>query len=158
MLAKLKDYASISEIENAIDTHPAFSVKNSNVKVRNSGIFTQEEIKNIDGLPNTYPNNLAKDDLEKTIPDYFLSAGANAITNKDPNIPGVYYDDVNNEYDSQTILHESIHFATGLNDVDLANALGLKNSEGKTFEKDDYRNASRAIKEAIYANCPSSFF
>ena len=74
----------------------------------------------------------------------------NAITNKDPNRPGVYYYEAA-DYDSQTVLHEALHFLTGLNDVDLAAILGLMDSNKQKYT--DRLEASAAIKNSLYKEC-----
>lgn len=49
-----------------------------------------------------------------------------------------------------TIVHENVHISTGLNDVGLAKALGLKDELGN-FYTDTFK-ASRAISQALIDN------
>ncbi len=117
--------------------------------VRDSGIYDEAAIDKILTAPDSQGNNLARQELGLSVAEYFRRRSINAVTNSDPQFPGVYYNDAT--YDSQTIIHETLHFITGLNDVELAAALNLRDESRSPIA--NAFSASLAIRNSIYENC-----
>jgi len=149
-LSQLSEHASLTQIKDALDSHPAFSAQlTTGILMRESGIFDDATIDNILTAPDSQVNNLKRAELGITVAEYFRIHSNNAMTNMSPRFPGVYYND--STYDSQTILHETLHYITGLSDVKLAAALNLRDDSGSPIT--DPALASLAIKNGIYENC-----
>ena len=82
--------------------------------------------------------------LDWSVSRFSRSIGIHAILGRADGQPVVYYASFKK---ITTILHENLHISTGLKDIPLAAALGLKDEGGRDFT--DLRKASAAISKAL---------
>ena len=91
-----------------------------------------------------------KDQLEQldwSVSRFAKHVGARAILGRLNGRTVIYYASFKK---ITTIVHENLHLSTGLKDVPLASALGLKDEQGKEYT--DIPQASAAISQALIEN------
>ena len=137
---------SITAVENALDTHDRFfGPESTGITVEDSGLLGPDARGRIESLPPGQARTSGLDVLDRSVAWWFsngMGRNVRALTATGADNPAtVYY----RSFKTVTTLHESLHIATGLNDVDLADRLGL--SHNGTTE-----SASGAISKALKAN------
>lgn len=131
-----------------LDTHERFSgPRSKDITVEQSGLEGPNIRQNLEKLPPSQARDAELALLDKSVSFWFDNRyGKNstihaAVATGASNPATVYYRD----FGVTTTLHENLHISTGLNDVDLADKLGLKHN-GTT------PSASEAISQGLKDN------
>ena len=113
---------SIANLERVLDTHERYYGPGSTNTVEESGLEgpnARQRAEGLEGQARTAQLGL----LDRTVKEWFqFNPNVQAAVATGAGNPAtVYY----RTFGTQQVLHESLHIATGLNDINLANKLGL---------------------------------